>query len=96
MDNFIRYIIGNTMALKTEALAVAVQTVACHHHLNHRNFQAIPKEIRDGLGLKPGDRATFTLMPGGTAALQNLIGQPSACPRLPSSGLPGKPPATAG
>jgi AbrB family looped-hinge helix DNA binding protein len=30
----------------------------------------IPKEIRDSLGLKPGDRITFTLMPDGTVLMR--------------------------
>ena len=30
----------------------------------------IPKEIRDSLGMKPGDRITFTLMPDGTVIMR--------------------------
>ena len=30
----------------------------------------IPKEIRDGLGMKPGDRISFTLMPDGTVIMR--------------------------
>ena len=30
----------------------------------------IPKEIRDGLGMKPGDRMTFTLMPDATVVMR--------------------------
>jgi len=30
----------------------------------------IPKEIRDSLGLKPGDRMTFTQMPDGTMVMR--------------------------
>jgi AbrB family looped-hinge helix DNA binding protein len=30
----------------------------------------IPKEIRDGPGLKPGDRMTFTLMADGTVIMR--------------------------
>jgi AbrB family looped-hinge helix DNA binding protein len=30
----------------------------------------IPKEIRDSLGLQPGDRMTFTLMPDGIVIMR--------------------------
>ncbi len=30
----------------------------------------IPKDIRESLGVKPGDRMTFTLMPDGTVLLR--------------------------
>lgn len=30
----------------------------------------IPKDIRDGLGMKPGDRMTFTLLPDGTVIMR--------------------------
>jgi antitoxin PrlF len=30
----------------------------------------IPKEIRDSLGMKPGDRMTFTPMPDGTVVMR--------------------------
>ena len=30
----------------------------------------IPKDIRDGLGIKPGDRMTFTLLPDRTVILR--------------------------
>jgi AbrB family looped-hinge helix DNA binding protein len=30
----------------------------------------IPKEIRESLGMKPGDRMTFTLMPDGTVVIR--------------------------
>ena len=30
----------------------------------------IPKDIRDGLGIKSGDRMTFTLLPDGTVILR--------------------------
>ena len=30
----------------------------------------IPKDIRDSLGMKPGDRLAFTLMPDGTVVMR--------------------------
>ncbi len=30
----------------------------------------IPKEIRDSLGMKPGDRMTFSLMPNGAVVIR--------------------------
>ena len=49
MGNIIRYIIGNTMALKTEALAVAVQVLSrAIIHLKHRSVQAIPRKYPMG------------------------------------------------
>jgi AbrB family looped-hinge helix DNA binding protein len=38
--------------------------------LTSKGQTTIPKEIRDGLGMKPGDRMTFTLMPDGTVVLR--------------------------
>ncbi len=34
--------------------------------LTSKGQTTIPKEIRDSLGIKPGDRMTFTQMPDGT------------------------------
>ena len=38
--------------------------------LTSKGQTTIPKEIRDGLGIKPGDRMTFTLMPDGTVVMR--------------------------
>lgn len=38
--------------------------------LTSKGQTTIPKEIRDGLGLKSGDRMTFTLMPDGTVVMR--------------------------
>jgi len=38
--------------------------------LTSKGQTTIPKEIRDGLGIKPGDRMTFTLMPDGTVVIR--------------------------
>ena len=38
--------------------------------LTSKGQTTIPKEIRDGLRLKPGDRMTFTLMSDGTVLLR--------------------------
>jgi AbrB family looped-hinge helix DNA binding protein len=38
--------------------------------LTSKGQTTIPKEIRDSLGLKPGARMTFTLMPDGTVLLR--------------------------
>jgi antitoxin PrlF len=38
--------------------------------LTSKGQTTIPKEIRDSLGLKPGDRMTFTLMPDGTVTMR--------------------------
>jgi len=38
--------------------------------LTSKGQTTIPKEIRDSLGLKPGDRMTFTLMPEGTVIMR--------------------------
>lgn len=38
--------------------------------LTSKGQTTIPKEIRDSLGLKTGDRMTFTLLPDGTVILR--------------------------
>ena len=38
--------------------------------LTSKGQTTIPKKIRDSLGMKPGDRMTFTLMPDGTVVLR--------------------------
>jgi AbrB family looped-hinge helix DNA binding protein len=38
--------------------------------LTSKGQTTIPKPIRDSLGLKPGDRMTFTLMPDGVVLLR--------------------------
>lgn len=38
--------------------------------LTSKGQTTIPKEIRDSLGMKPGDRMTFTLMPDATVLMR--------------------------
>jgi len=38
--------------------------------LTSKGQTTIPKEIRDGLGMKPGDRISFTLIPDGTVIMR--------------------------
>lgn len=38
--------------------------------LTSKGQTTIPKEIRDSLGMKPGDQMTFTLMPDGTVVMR--------------------------
>lgn len=38
--------------------------------LTSKGQTTIPKEIRDGLGMKPGDRMTFTLMQDATVVMR--------------------------
>lgn len=38
--------------------------------LTSKGQTTIPKEIRDGLGMKSGDRITFTLMPDATVVMR--------------------------
>ncbi len=38
--------------------------------LTTKGQTTIPKDIRESLGMKPGDRMTFTLMPDGTVLLR--------------------------
>lgn len=46
---------------------MAATTVAT---LTSKGQTTIPKEIRDSLGMKPGARMTFTLMPDGTVLMR--------------------------
>jgi len=38
--------------------------------LTSKGQTTIPKEIRDSLGMKPGDKMSFTLMPDGTVVMR--------------------------
>lgn len=38
--------------------------------LTSKGQTTIPKQIRDGIGMKPGDRMTFTLLPEGSVLLR--------------------------
>lgn len=38
--------------------------------LTSKGQTTIPKEIRDGLGMKPGDQMTFTLLPDGAVLMR--------------------------
>lgn len=38
--------------------------------LTSKGQTTIPKEIRDSLGMKPGDRMSFTLMPDATVVMR--------------------------
>ena len=38
--------------------------------LTSKGQTTIPKEIRESLGMKPGDRMTFTLLPDGTVIMR--------------------------
>jgi AbrB family looped-hinge helix DNA binding protein len=42
--------------------------------LTSKGQVTIPKEVRQQLGLKPGDRVTFTVMPNGTAIMRAKTG----------------------
>ena len=44
--------------------------MATHATLTSKGQTTIPKEIRDRLGMKPGDRMTFTLMPDATIVMR--------------------------
>jgi AbrB family looped-hinge helix DNA binding protein len=44
--------------------------IASDTTLTSKGQTTIPKEIRDSLGLKSGDRMTFTLMPDGTVIMR--------------------------
>lgn len=38
--------------------------------LTTKGQMTIPKDIRDSLGMKPGDRMTFTILPNGTVLMR--------------------------
>lgn len=38
--------------------------------LTTKGQTTIPKDIRDSLGMKPGDRMTFTILPDGTVLMR--------------------------
>lgn len=44
--------------------------IATDATLTSKGQTTIPKEIRDSLGLKTGDRMTFTLLPDGTVLMR--------------------------
>jgi antitoxin PrlF len=44
--------------------------VSTNSTLTSKGQTTIPKEIREGLGMKTGDRMTFTLLPDGSVLLR--------------------------
>ena len=44
--------------------------MSCDATLTSKGQTTIPKEIRDGLSMKAGDRMTFTLMPDATVIMR--------------------------
>jgi AbrB family looped-hinge helix DNA binding protein len=46
------------------------QEMSTESTLTSKGQTTIPKDIRDSLGIKSGDRMTFTLMPDGTVLLR--------------------------
>ena len=53
------------MIVRTEESAMPTDAT-----LTSKGQTTIPKEIRDGLGMKTGDRITFTLMPDATVLMR--------------------------
>ena len=47
-----------------------IQAMTTSATLTSKGQTTIPKEIRDSLGMKPGDRMTFTLMPDATVIMR--------------------------
>jgi AbrB family looped-hinge helix DNA binding protein len=58
---------GNTTPKELIMLAISA---AGNSILGSKGQATIPKEIRNSLGLKTGDRMTFTLLPDGTVLLR--------------------------
>lgn len=48
----------------------AARTMSTDATLTSKGQTTIPKEIRDGLHMKEGDRMTFTLLPNGTVLMR--------------------------
>jgi antitoxin PrlF len=44
--------------------------VSADSTLTSKGQTTIPKDIRDSLGIKPGDRMTFTMLPDGTVLMR--------------------------
>jgi antitoxin PrlF len=53
--------------IKVRIMEIAMSTEAT---LTSKGQTTIPKPIRDGLGIKAGDRMTFTLMPDGVVVMR--------------------------
>src|ERR1700733_9134439 len=52
------------------------RTMSTDATLTSKGQTTIPKEIRDGLQMKEGDRMTFTLLPNGTVLMRAQAGEP--------------------
>ena len=58
------------LTILAEVRNLDVSTVTIDATLTSKGQTTIPKEIRDSLNMKEGDRLTFTLLPDGTVLMR--------------------------
>jgi antitoxin PrlF len=70
LRNFIAGLPGHLILTTITLVRITESTMSTEATLTSKGQTTIPKPIRDSLGMKTGDRMSFTLMPDGVVVMR--------------------------